>query len=247
VFNGGNSNKEFFRNITNVFLESDYMKNILENKFRLKTKLGTQHFYSVGYPDLEKYFDYKTSDKIKSIIWTPRWSYDERIGGSHFIEYMDILFDLKEKYPYNSFIFRPHPLMFGELKNKQLASQTEIDEFLEKIKEYSIEYDHDTMMDQAIEKADLMITDYSSIIINYFLTGKPIIYCKAQYELNEEYSKIEKCMYVAKSKTDIQRYVEMLLSGNDPLKESRKKLIESYSNKHSGATKRITDILINEI
>ena len=40
-----------------------------------------QKYETLGYPDLEVYFDIPSRDEIKNIIWTPRWSYDPEMGG----------------------------------------------------------------------------------------------------------------------------------------------------------------------
>lgn len=247
VFNEGNSNRAFFRNMTYVFLESTYMQDILTGKFALGSKLKLQHFLSIGYPDLEKYSDYSCGGDIKKILWTPRWSYDPKIGGSHFLEYKDLFLELKKEHSEMDFIFRPHPLMFGDLIKNGLASEQELEDYMAKLEEAAVVYDHDSMIEEAIAASDVMITDYSSIMINYFVTGKPIIYCKAQYGLNDDYKKMAEGMYVAENEEDIKKYVDMLIAGNDPKRKKRQEIVDKYKDIHKGSTKRIVKYLMKGI
>lgn len=245
VFNGGNTNLNFFRNMSYVFLESDYMKFVFQKKYAHRMMFKYQHYETLGYSDLENYFEFLESKTIHNILWTPRWSYNPKLGGSHFFEYQELPFQIKEKYPEIEFVFRPHPLMFDEFVKQGLMKLDEADNYKNRIVESSIIYDSGTIISDAIRHSNLLITDYSSIIINYFLTGKPIIYCKADYELNEEYSKIAKCMYIAENEQQIKKYVKMLLNGDDPLAKVRSELIEEYKQQHIGASKRIVDCLLS--
>lgn len=246
VFNGGNTNTSFFRNMSFVFLESDYMKKVFDAKFKKNFVYRLQHVVSLGYPNLARFFDIPKNICVKKILWTPRWSYDNRVGGSHFFEYKDTILKLKEDYSDIDMVFRPHPLMFDQFISKGLMTKKSMEAFKAELKKLSIVYDYDSMIVSAIADTDLLITDYSSIIINFFLTGKPIIYCRANYDLNEEYSKIESCIYVAENQQQIESYVAMLLNGEDPLAEKRKALIEKYKLKHVGAAKRIVDYLLSD-
>ena len=76
VFNRGNTNLPFFRNMSFVFLESEYMKVIFKRSFNNRSMFKHQKYETLGYPDLEVYFDIPSRDEIKNILWTPRWSYD---------------------------------------------------------------------------------------------------------------------------------------------------------------------------
>ena len=90
------------------------MKSVFKEKYTGKKVYAYQHFETLGYPDLESYFDISGSSAVRNIIWTPRWSYDPKIGGSHFFEYKELPLALKEKYSEIGIVFRPHPLMFDE-------------------------------------------------------------------------------------------------------------------------------------
>ena len=243
VFNPGNTDPIFFRNMSYVFVESDYIKYVFEEKYRKKRMYKYQHIKSLGYPDLEQFFDESEVGMVKKIMWTPRWYYDKKLGGSHFFENKDDIFKIKEENLDIELVFRPHPLMFEQFINQGLMTADEEEAFKSKIREASIKYDSDSMISNAIHENDLLITDYSSIIINFFLTGKPIIYCKANYDLNDDYSRMAEGIYVAENSEQLSQYVKMLINGKDPLKEKRAEIISEYKKKHVGSAKRIVDCL----
>lgn len=245
VFNTGNTNLTFFRNISYVFLESDYMKKVFELKFKNKIMRKYQHFESLGYPSLSQFFEMHQVSGIRNILWTPRWSYDQRIGGSHFFEYKDVIMKLKSDHSDINMVFRPHPLMFEQFISQGLMDDKEVEKFKDQLISYMIEYDCDSVISIAIQKADLLITDYSSIIINFFLTGKPIVYCKAEYDLNDDYLQLAEGMYIVDNQEQLLNCTKMLINGEDPLKEKRTMIISKYRNKHLGAEQRIVDYLLN--
>ena len=247
AFDGGNTSRAFFRNMYFTFKDSSYMQKKLMKKYPISSKLKIRHIENLGYPSLEPYLcAADSSDMVKTVLWTPRWSYDPILGGSHFVEYKSVPFALLEKYKDLQCIFRPHPLMFDELRAKQLMSEGEIAEYLFALENSNIAYDVGTPIDEAIAKSDVLITDFSSIIIMFFLTGKPIIYCKSQIEFNDIFQKMSKYMYIAESEADIYRYIDQLANGNDYLRETREKFIQEEFIHHINSSKRIVDRIISD-
>ncbi len=244
VFDSGNTNFHFFVNIYASFMESAYMRKKLKQKFPVSSALGVRRIENVGYPSLEPFLKPVGKKHVETILWTPRWSYDPTMGGSHFLEYKDMLSGIKNEFHDVNGIFRPHPMMFEELKVKGLITAEEISNYLCGLEAQEIEYDTGCPINQAIEKADVLITDYSSIIIMFFLTGKPIIYCPSQIELNDTYSEMSKYMYIAENEEQIYYYLEQIMQGNDYLQEKRKMYIATEFSNHRNASKRIVDTLI---
>ncbi len=246
AFNDGNSNPDFFRYIYITFLDSDYMKNLMISKFRFSSFTKLRYFENLGYPSLESYLNKTATERRKTILWTPRWSYDERLGGSHFLELKDIFFKIKERHKDWNLIFRPHPLMFEEFVSKEIMTQNEVDKYLEQLMKYGITYDHSTSIEEAIDNADILLTDYSSIIINFYLTGKPVIYCKSKIKLNEIFEEIFKSIYIAEKDSDVERFVDLLIEGKDDLKEARLDTINKLFSDCNGSASKISDWIIND-
>ena len=239
VFNAGNTNKSFFRNVYFSFLESEYMVDLLRRKFVFPTERKMHRILNVGYPALIPYFNFPKSTNIKKVMWTPRWSFDAVLGGSNFLNYKDAFLSLVKKNASCQFVFRPHPLMIGEILRKGLMSQAAIDEYICQLEENGVIYDRDTLLYESMISTDLLITDYSSIIVEYFLTGRPIVYCDSSIQLNDTYSEIKKGMYVINNENEFQNCIDKIVLNNDPLRKERDKIIGSNFDFHKNATSNI--------
>lgn len=241
-FNEGNTNRRFFRNMYFCFVETQYMANLLKKKFPLSKNL--RHFECLGYPALIPYFSMHNKRLYNSVLWTPRWSFDKKIGGSTFLENKDILLKLSNNENKGKLVFRPHPLLFGELISKGIMSQDEIDNYKNKMDSAGIIYDSGTPILKAIEDADILITDFSSIIIQFFLTGKPLIYCDGGLILNEFFMELSDGFYIAHNETEVIKYVELLLSGNDYKYQIRQEIIKKYTDLHISSTEKIVERIV---
>lgn len=241
-----NTNKAFFKNIYFSFSDSDTINKMLLDKFQYTVKNGMQHFESLGYPALEKYFGLHFSNGKHEVLWTPRWSTDAKVGGSHFIEYRQMFLKLAGECSEIKFTFRPHPLMFDHLIKNDIMSREEVAMYQEELKRLDIRYSMGEDILNDFSSAEILVTDFSSIIIEYFLTGRPLIYCPASYELNEAFSKMLPGIYVAKNWKEINDTVKMLLAGQDTLKEKRKSIIQEFYQTHSGAALRIVECIASD-
>ena len=198
---------------------------------------------------MEKYLNMKPKprEKISTITWTPRWSYDIKHGGSNFIEYKDKFLDLCKKMPHDmKFIFRPHPLMFDELIKKNIISPEEKDSYIRELNSLNIKMDFENPIDFVLEETDLLITDLSSIITEFFLTNKPIIYCKKNIEFNKSSKEFEKYMYVTTSWEEVEYYIFEVLAERDILKAPRREFIDREFKEVENSAKKIVDRIISD-
>ena len=246
VFNAMNTNKFFFRNVYFAFLESEYMAKKLLRQFRTKREKENHKIFNCGYPALEPYFLYPRVEKYKTFTWTPRWSFDPVIGGSNFLNYKDTFISIVKKHPELKFVFRPHPLMFGEILSKGLMTDDEISEYLLLLDSLSVKYDKDLPLEESLKRTDVLITDFSSIIIQFYLTGRPIIYCESCIEMNEIFQKMKKGMYIVNDVNDFINEVDKLSDNNDCLKKERVKIIRSDFSIHKNATSNILKMIKND-
>lgn len=249
IFNAGNTNKDFFRNVYFAFLDTIEVEQILKEQFKNNVQLGYQHFIRIGYPALSKYaketksvVNYKKN--IRNVLWTPRWSYDKILGGSHFLEYKDKFCNLVIKNKKIGYIFRPHPMMFKNLINNKMLTDFEKEDFLKILKDNLVIYSFRNDLSLDFKEADVLITDYSSIIPLFFLTKKPIIYCKSSIPLNSFYSELEKGMYVANSWEDVEKYLFTLYSDGDYLYSTREKIIKNILLENKDSEIRIVNTII---
>jgi len=250
IFNTGNTQNEFFRNMYFIFTESEYMKRVFIDIYHKFYQKNYKHIEYLGYPALAPFrqlLNQNNKSKISTVLWAPRWSYDKKIGGSNFFEYKDTFFKLNDTYTNVDFIFRPHPLMFNEFIAKNLMSPEDVENFTQNLSDNHIKYDSNTMFLEIAKKTDLLITDYSSIIVQFFLTGKPIIYCEnGVIKFNEIYQEIKKYLYIAHNEDELKFFVQGIYKGNDYLKEERLKFIEREFSQCLDSAQKIADKIIND-
>ena len=236
----------FFRNVYIGFMDSSEECEKLNKKFKSSIKKGYQHFCDLGYPVLEQYMGVKINNTVRNILWTPRWSYTGNIGGSHFIEYKDEILTLENKFTNLNVVIRPHPLTFSNMIKEGKMTEKEVEEYKKKLSESGVQLDSHEMIEDTLKETDILITDFSSIMIMYFLTGRPMIFCNSNYEFSRSYKKMLEGVYIANSWSDIEKYVKCISEGNDYLREVREKIIREEFANIKGATDKIVKYIVED-
>lgn len=245
---------EFANNIGIFFCQNDTDKCLISDYFKKIDNNFSQVILS-GFPRYDNFNDYKGADsKLWNlpkehnnfrIIWTPRWCTDE--GTCNFFEYKTLLLSYVKAHKNVDFIFRPHPQAFmnweltGEFpKEKADAYKLEYENTPNACIDYSKDYF------QTFFSSDCLVTDISSIIADYFLTGKPIIYCHKSDYFNNFSRKLSEGFYWVRNWNELESTINMLRDGKDPLKEKRLELIKSqYFLPENGAGNFIKNYLKN--
>lgn len=247
VFDSIADNREFYRNVYFGFTDSFQKAESFKKAFSKNCSRGLQHFEYLGYPILERYLAAKknVSKDAASVSWTPRWSYDKVIGGSHFLEYREDFLELGQKYNVD-LTLRPHPMMFEEFSKKGLMPKDEIDRYLERLERRDVELSKNEPITDVLLRTDILITDYSSIIIMFFLTGRPIIYCEGSIPFNESFESLKAGMYIAQNWDEVDRHLRDILKGNDYLAETRRAIIRREFDGLKGSSERIVKRLCDD-
>lgn len=241
---------QFFRDLYFVFCSAEEVKNELTKRFSENVDFGYQHFEFFGYPILEHFYKMPaTESSVKRILWTPRWGYSPRVGGSHFIEFKDEFISLHEKYGDNvKLSVRPHIATFDHLIKKGLMTEKEISDYKATLKKNNITlHSASSEIEADICCTDIFLADYSSILIVLFLTGRPIIYCEFSNAVPfPEYEEMFNAMYIAHTWEEVERYLDDLINDRDPLFEKRQEIAEKIYLTHKGATQRIIERLLQD-
>ncbi len=183
----------------------------------------------------------------KTILWTPRWTFEDMYGGTTFFAYKDKILSLKTKIPDINLILRPHPLTFKNALRLGKMTERDIEEYKNSVKKHGASFDTNEMVGDTFRQTGILITDYSSIILEFFLSGKPVIYCaKTNISFSEIYKQIFQGFYIAENWEQVETIVQKLLKGEDDLKTVRMNIIENIKKQHIGATERIINFLIND-
>lgn len=244
-------NRGFFKHVYLFFAENEYIKNLNVEQLWISHSLGIQHSMSCGYPGLIPFYEHKCcSDKNKkfTILWTPRWTTDLSLGGTNFFKYCGCFLDYAHR---NSdkmdFIFRPHPLMFSNFLKTGEMNESEIENIREEVqKSTNIEFDSNQEYVGTFGRADVLVSDISGIMPEYFVTGKPLVYCRSNMILtpHEFTEKLLKGCYIVDNEEELRKVLNDLVEGKDPLYPIRQEIIkELFGDDIKRSSRRILDAL----
>ena len=121
-----------------------------------------------------------------------------------------------------------------------------MEQYKKSLKKNDIYLDEHETLKSIFSKSDIMIADTTSIIPLYFVTGNPVIYCSCDLNLFGIMKDIEPALYVANNWNEVEKYVEMLLSGKDPLREKRRHLIKEIYGLNINASDKIAQAIIDD-
>lgn len=233
-------NPDFYNNLYMGFLESEECVKLISQ--RLNSPL-TKLMYR-GNPVFD---DIKCEEPkaYNNVLWTPRWTYNEGVGGSHFLEYKDKFIELG-KSSNGKTVLRPHPLAFANYVNKGYMSEAEVESYKESLRDNGIILDSNKMISDTFADTDILITDISSVVMMFFLTGKPIIFCKSDEKMVPDFERITEGMYLADSWEDVLEHYNNLKQGNDYLYEKRAKIAEDILNDVKDSSDKILEELLKD-
>ncbi len=243
-------NRDFFNYVSCYFAEDQEIKGIFDCKFFIGVKYGLQKAVVKGVPSLEfmlrerheKADTWNFGKKGLHVLWLPRWSTDKRIGGSNFFQYKDVLLTYYKENQ-NKLLIRPHPLMLNNFIKTGEWSKEQHDEFVDSCRQSeNIMLDTTKSYMATLWGTDILIADITSMIAEFFLTGKPIIYCypNAEITYTKLMQKILSCSYIVHDKKELLEILHQLEEGIDPLRKQRETLAEEMILDYAeGCTERI--------
>jgi len=178
------------------------------------------------------------------VLWTPRWSIGEK--NSHFLEYKDRFLELCDTDPSLDMVCRPHPQTFlsfiaaGKMTEADVEAYTQAHAARDNASlDLRGEY-QDTFL-----SSDVLVSDISSILPEYLLTGKPIIYCHRTDWFNELGEQLAEGFYWARSWDEVTALLRQLRDGNDPLRDVRQTVTRSLLYvPETGAGKAVSERLL---
>ena len=250
-------NREFFRYVACYFAELPYSKQYNEKVGVLAHRLGLQKSLYFGMPGVEAILAGKDNpapawDFSKNsfrAMWTPRWTTDLSMGGSNFFTYYQVLLDYACENPDADLLFRPHPLAISHFLQTGKMTQQQADEFANQCAELAnVSLDTQKEYIGTMWNTDVLISDISGLIPEYFVTGKPLIFCASNMILTPEETtaKILQVSYIVHNKQELVDCLNNLKQGIDPLKAAREKLsAELFRNDLCNPSEKILQYLVN--
>lgn len=245
--------KSYLKNTYFHFAEFEEMRKYYVNRIEDNCIHKSNRVMLTGYPKLDeghKYVNresnswkYQGNNRKTRIMWTPRWNTEE--NNCTFFEFKDVLVDYVKDNDNIEFLFRPHPQAFSEFISRKQMTEGQVDEYKEcykRLENASIDEQQEYL--PSFYSSDMLITDESSIIPEYFLTGKPIIFTYKETHLNDFAKKISEGFYWVKDWNEMKDILSKLEKGEDELREKRLEIIkEAFYMPEKGSGYEIKELI----
>ena len=239
---------DFMRDMSFYFAQNEDDKKFMEGRLE-KGGPNVCQIPVTGHPRLERITEHigETCDLWHDpasfkILWTPRWTTNE--GACHFFSYGDALKKYCRENEGIELMFRPHPQAFKEWKGTGEITEEDERRIREEFSQGNFQLDESRNFYPQMFTSDVLISDPSSMIIDYFFTGRPIVYC-ANHGVNDGFVDVLKPgMYWLESWEEGEKGLDDLRRGIDPLKEIRAECARRYQGSDGvRSTEKIHEIL----
>ena len=231
-------NMHFIRNLHIVFCEKQHAYDYVTGRLRLTFRSGIQKVFNAGFPKFDLNWNMEGAESAVwprprqagrlRVLWTPRWTTDPRLCGSNFMNYKDDMIRWAEETPSMDLVFRPHPLGLENYVSSGLVTQEELDAYLKRYADgENTAVDRNAGYYDTFWSSDVLVTDMSSVLMDYMLTGRPIVFCPTPIgklmsdDRRYDVGNLIDGMYTVHSFAEIVKTVQSLAAGEDPKREIR--------------------------
>ena len=190
---------------------------------------------------------YKGKGKKFRVLWTPRWCTNE--GNCTFFDYKDRVLAYAKNHPEVEIVFRPHPQAFSEWNATGEMPKEEQACFREECGKAGITIDESGEYIHTIRTADCFLTDPSSLLCEYFLTGKPVLYTYRLDCLTTYGEALSEGFCFCHDWNEVESELERLVHGEDRQKEKRQAMMkdpELYSQPEEGSGVFIKKLILKD-
>ena len=248
-------NRDFFRHVYCYFAETECSMKMNKKHYPITHMLGIQKSIYHGMPALEQFMKAKEektnvwdfSDNTFRVMWTPRWTTEPSLGGTNFFLYKEALLNFAKEHKDMDFLFRPHPLAFQNFMKTGEMTENEVTAYKQQISDLSnVCLDVEKEYVATMWNSSVLVSDLSGVVPEYFVTGKPIIYCRTNMILQPtaHFNKLIEGCYSVSNEEELFYWLEELQRGNDPLYGKRQQIIEElFGEKLNSAS----DLILNEL
>lgn len=223
--------------MSTIFTDYFIVQSEKQKQLYLKNGIKEEKLIVLGSPkaDAVKYYLAKVeiprqwSDKLKNkkvfllnssisrILNEPNWLEEVKKIVNVFVEKQDIVL-----------IWRPHPLLLETIDAMQPEKRKEYQEIYNIISSMTNAIiDEETSVYAAMKCADALISDYSSIVMQFSLTGKPVLMLvgKEEFRRTKEVCFDYFSNYFVRDGITVEAFCNMIKEGKDEKKDERQKNI----------------------
>ena len=243
---------DFINDLSFYFCPDSSIYSIMKNYLKKINNWGFTQIAVTGFPRFDQY--YKSTEKNGSawksegkyrILWTPRWCTNE--GMSTFFLYKDNVIEYAKNNSDVEIVFRPHPQAFSEWELTGEMSKNEREEFFLQCYNAGICIDVNGDYINTIMNADCFLTDATSLMGEYFITKKPIIYSFLYDKFTDIGNKLAKSFYYCNNWIEVENTIDMLKRGEDNKTNDRRVILSNNSDLFAfGAGERILKVISND-
>ncbi len=241
-------NRQFINNVFCCFAENQHTFDFLVKRSKVDVIFGVRHIFNLGYPR----FDLIESEKEnynhrKNVLWTPRWSVNEENDRSFFFDYFEVLFSFFTRTPEMNLVIRPHPLMFKNFIDNGILSREEYKNIIKRVDDaLNIKWDKNYDYLASFSDADILISDFSTLIIEFFITNKPIIYCGGNTNaFNSIGKRMMEGVYQVSNKEELINKLLFLANNHDEYYEQNAEYIQSVLKKNKDVGTEIKNAIVD--
>lgn len=246
------NNYDFLQNCSYVFASNDYERRVLTKRFfSSKIKKGCPRILSVGFTRFD--LDYNENPIVNSkpftVLYTPRWTshLKKKNEEGTFLRFIAHIIDYASHTADVQIIIRPHPLMFSHYIQNNIVPP----DYFEKLEDTcsklgNIYFDKNKDYFESLNKADVFLSDYTSLLVEYFVSGKPVIYSGNLKLYNRNAKKMCRSFYILNTWEQIEERIQQLKNKEDPLLDTRKKLFSEIIKNYKETSRNILEILVKD-
>ena len=200
-----------------------------------------------GQPFLD-YFRLNPSGESKYTIYAPHWTVAKQgIAYGTFEWNGKFMLEYAKKHPEKNWVFKPHPLLFKALIDQGIMTVGEVQNYYNEWGNIGFRYESGDYL-ELFNNSQMLITDCSSFLGEYFMTEKPVIHLISPFATpyNKTVNRVIKHYYRAENIEDLKTLLERLPE-HDTMKEERMRAVEELGFKNNYASKNILDDIIQTI
>ena len=142
-------------------------------------------------------------------------------------------------------VFRPHPEMHREMISTGEFSEEEWNRM-----QVDFSSDPQLTMETLPEyfptffSSDCLVTDITSLMVEYIMTGHPLIYCHKKNYFTKLGEYISQGFYIVHNQQELIDTLQKIKDGYDPLKDTRRQIIESLRPHGTPAGENIKNVIL---
>ena len=207
-----------------------------------------------GYTNMTEYLSPDTVDvwnnkrpEVKRLIWAPHYSINaehDLLYLSNFLWMAEGMVEIAKQYQDRLQIaFKPHPKLRTRLYQHPDWGQERTDKYYRLWAEMPNTQLETGLFIDLFKTSDAMVHDSDSFQVEYLYVNKPVMFVKQsreQQNTTELCRRAIDCHYIGRNMDDVRQFVEMVLRGEDTMREQRQQFFNKYLLPKSG-----TDVPLN--